>query len=182
MIVKLPALAGVTLTSVVLSGEISVSILNGLDMKPCTRSVLVSLKITGSPFLSVISLGVNWNLFALISITFGLTAALARLVFGATAANVIPHAAAKSVVVTILFLVIVVFIVLLVLCVSASVFEHLVHSDGARVFGRRELHFLDPQVTAVGVTVNPPQPQVLERLLLVERQRLFHLHRRVGKG
>src|ERR1700691_1476815 len=182
MIAKSPAVAGATVTSVVLSGGISVSILKGFDMKPCTRSVLVSLKITGSPLLSVISLGVNWNLFAVISITFGLTAALASLVFGATAATAIPHAAARSVAVTILFLIIVGFIVLLVLCVSASVFEHLIHSDRARVFGRRELHFLDPQVAAVGVTVNPPQSQVLERLLLVEGQRLFHLHRRVGEG
>src|SRR5271156_1917867 len=168
MIVKLPAVAGVTAISVVLSGGISVSILNSLDMNPCTRSVLVSLKITGSPLLRVISLGVNSNFFAGISITLGFTAALAGLVFGATATSAIPHAAARSVAVTILFLIIVVFIVLLVLCVSASVFEHLIHSDGARVFGRRELHFLDPQVAAVGVTVNPPQSQVLERLLLVE--------------
>src|ERR1700722_11296891 len=110
MIVKLPAVSGVMATSVVLSGGISVSILNGFDMKPCTRSVLVILKITGSPFLIVISFGVNWNFFALITITFGLTAALARLVFGATAASAIPHAAARSVAVTILFLIIVVFI------------------------------------------------------------------------
>src|SRR5258708_27039740 len=109
MIVKSPAVAGVTVTSVVLSGGISVSILNGLDMKPCTRSVLVSLKMTDSPFLSVISFGVNWNFLALISITFGLTAALARLVFGATVASAIPHAAASSVTVMILFLIIVVF-------------------------------------------------------------------------
>src|SRR6201993_4334094 len=183
MIVKLPALAGVTLTSVVLSGEISVSILNGLDMKPCTRSVLVSLKITGSPFLSVISLGVNWNLFALISITFGLTAALARLVFGATAANVIPHAAAKSVAATILCLNILGFIVLLVVCVSASMFEHLIHPDRTRILGPRELHFLDLQIAAVGLAVNAPQPQVLERLRLVEGHRFLHRRRRrVGES
>src|ERR1700677_5008741 len=162
MIVKLPAVAGVTAISVVLSGRISVSILNSFDTKPCTRSVLVSLKITGSPLLSVISLGVNWNLFAVISITFGLTAALASLVFGATAATAIPHAAARSVAVTILFLIIVGFIVLLVLCVSASVFEQLIHSDRARVLGRRELHFLDLQIAAVGFAVDAPQPQVLE--------------------
>src|SRR3984893_1134114 len=106
MIVKLPAVSGVTAISVVLSGGISVSILNGFAMKPCTRSVVVSLKITGSPLFSVISLGVNWNFFAVISITFGLTAAPARLVFGATTASAIPHAAARSVAVTILFLII----------------------------------------------------------------------------
>jgi hypothetical protein len=43
---------------------------------------------------------------------------------------------------------------LLVLCVSASVFEHLIHSDRARELGRRELHFLDLQIAAVGFAVN----------------------------
>ncbi len=53
-------------------GDVGID-LSGFDMKPCTRSELVSRRITGSPFLSVISLGVNSNFFAVISITFGLS-------------------------------------------------------------------------------------------------------------
>src|SRR5208282_2439360 len=112
MTVKPPALSGVTATSVGLPGGISVSILSGFDMKPCTRSALVSRRITGSSFLSVTLLRWNSYFFAVISIhlAFGLTAVRARLVFGAIAASAIPHAAAKSIVLTILFLNIVVFI------------------------------------------------------------------------
>ena len=61
-----------------LVGGMSVSILSGFDMKPCTRSELLSRRMTGSPFLSVIWLGVNSNFFALISITFGLSLARVR--------------------------------------------------------------------------------------------------------
>src|ERR1700682_1941647 len=131
MTVKSPAVSGVTTTSVVLPAAISVSTLSGLDMKPWTRSVLVNRRITGSPFLRVISLGVNSNFLAVISITFGLTSALATLVFEVTTASAIPHAAARSAIVTVLLLMCILFIFLLVLCVVAAVFEHLVHSDGA---------------------------------------------------
>src|SRR5271168_4370236 len=130
MTVKSPAVSGVTATSVVLPAAISVSTLSGFDMKPCTRSVLVSRRITGSPFLRMISLGVNSNFFAVISIIFGLTSALATLVFG-TADSAIAHPTARNVAVTILFLVIVVFILLFVLSVVAAVFEDLIHSDCA---------------------------------------------------
>src|SRR5271163_5323598 len=131
MTVKSPAVSGVTTTSVVLPAAISVSTLSGFDMKPCTRSVLVSRRITGSPFLRVISLGVNSNFFAVISMTFGLTSALATLVFGVTAASAIANPTARNVAATILFLMIIVFIVLFVLSVVASVFEDLIHSDRA---------------------------------------------------
>src|ERR1700689_4468552 len=100
-------------------------------MKPCPRLALVSRRITGSPFLSVITLGENSNFFAVISITFGLSAR-ARLPFGGTVGRAIPHAPASSIVLTILFLNIFVFTFLLVLCVVVSVFEHLIHSDCAR--------------------------------------------------
>src|SRR5579862_1309481 len=187
MIVKSPTASGVTATSVVLSGVISVSTLSGFEKKPCTRSVLVRRRMTVSPFLSVISFGVNSNFFAVISITFGLTAALAdsialaRWIFGVTAASAIAHMAPKSIAVTTLFLIIVAFI-LLVLAVSASVFEHLIHSDGARVLGRRELNFLDLQIATLGVAVNASDSQVLERLRLVEWRRLFLWRRfRIGE-
>src|SRR5215470_11852309 len=104
MIVKSPAVSGVTATSLVVLLGMSVSILSGFDMKPCTRSLLVSRRITGSPFLRVISLGVKSNFFAVISITFGLSLAWTGLVFGKATARAIPHAAANVIVVAILFL------------------------------------------------------------------------------
>src|SRR5271166_640839 len=180
MTVKSPAVSGVTATSVVFSAAMSVSIFSGFDMKPCTRSVLLSRRITGSPFLSVISLGENSNFFAVISITFGLSLAWMRLTIGATPMSPISHTPARRMMLTILSMV-VVFIFLLVLCVVASMFEHLIHSDSAREFGRRELHFLDLQIAAVGVAVDAPDSQVLERLRLVERRRLFRW-RRCGIG
>jgi hypothetical protein len=70
--------------------------------KPWTRSELVTRRITGWPLLSVISFGVNSNFFAVISITLGFKSARAKFVFGGTAANAIPHAAASSVAATIL--------------------------------------------------------------------------------
>src|SRR5271154_2262984 len=179
MIVKLPAVSGVTATSVVLPTGISVSNLSCFDMKPCTRSLVVRRRITGSPFLSVISFGVNSNFFAVISITFGLSLARVRLVIAGTPTSPISHTPASRIVLMIL-LIVVVFIFLLVLCVIGSVLEQLVHSDRAREFGRRQLHFLDLQIVAVGIAVDPSQPQVLERLRPVEGQRLFHLHRGVG--
>src|SRR5713101_6743495 len=141
MMVKSPALSGVTATSVVLPAAISVSILSGFDMKPCTRSELVSLKITGSPFLSVISLGENSNFFALISTTLGVGSvaafaaccARAKLIAGGTKASPSSHTPASRIVLvsvlTILLIVVVFIFFLLVLCVSASVLEHLIHSD-----------------------------------------------------
>src|SRR5579862_308803 len=151
----------------------SVSILSGLDMKPCTRSLLVRRRITGSPFLIVISLGENSNFLAVISITLGLSAR-ATLAFGATVASAIPSAPAASIVLTILFLNIVVFIFLLVLCVVVSMFEHLIHSDRAREFRRRERDFLDLQIVAVRVAVDAPDSQVLEGSRFVEGRQLFH--------
>src|SRR6202035_4397417 len=189
MTVKLPSVAGVTATSVVLPAAISVSIFSGLDMNPCTRSALVSRRITGSPFLSVIVLGEKANFFALISITFGSTAAFAascactRLPWGVRAASPIPNAAAEIIVLTIRFLIMVVFIFLLVLCVIAAVFEHLIHSDGAGVLGRRELYFLAVQIAAIGIAVDPPPAHVFARSRLVEGRRLFlRGDRRVGEG
>src|SRR5580704_6238791 len=111
MTMKVPAVAGVTAMSVDLPGKISLSTFSALDMNPWMRSVLVSRRITGSPFLSVIWLGENSYFFALISITSGLTPAWARLVFEATATSAIAHAAERSVAVTILFLNIRVFII-----------------------------------------------------------------------
>src|ERR1700688_34352 len=141
MTVKSPAVSGVTAISVVLPAAISVSILSGFDIKPCTRSELLSLKITGSPFLSVISAGVNSNFFALISTTLGVGSvaafaaccAFAKLIAGGTKASPSSHTPASRIVLTIL-LIIVVFIFLLVLCVVAAVLEHLIHSDCAREF------------------------------------------------
>src|SRR3984957_6303771 len=167
MTVKSPAVSGVTATSSDLSAGMSVSILSGFDMKPCTRSELLSRKMTGSPFLSVIWLGENSNFFALISITFGLSLARVRLITAGTPTSPISHTPASRMMPTIL-LIVVFFIFLLVLCVVASMFEHLIHSDRARVFGGRELDFLDLQIAAVGLTVDAPDSQVLERLSLVE--------------
>src|SRR5579862_2157498 len=135
--------------------------------------MLVTRRITGSPFLSMISFGVNSNFFAVISTTLGLTSARARLLFGATAAGAIPNPAASKVVATILFLIIAVFILLLVLCVSGSVFQHLIHPDGARVLGGHQLHFLEPQIVASGVAVNQSDSQILERPRLVEGHRFL---------
>src|ERR1700733_15160976 len=148
MTVKSPALSGVTATSVFLPTTISVSNLSGFDMKPCTRSMLVTRRITGSPFLSVITFGVNSNFFAVISITLGFTSARARSSVGAAAIRAILHATARNIAMTTLFFMKVVSILLLVLCVSGSVFEHLIHSDGARVLGRYQLHFLELQIVA----------------------------------
>src|ERR1700693_2798034 len=103
----------------------SVSILSGFDMKPWTRSLLVSGRITGSPFLSVISLGENSNFFAVISITFGLSLARLRLITAGTPASPNSHTPARRMMLTIL-LIAVVFIFLLVLCVVVSMFEHLI--------------------------------------------------------
>src|SRR5260370_37682953 len=167
----------------------AVSILSGLEMKPCTRSEVVSGEITGSPSLTVISLGVNSNFFALISITLGLdstaafaaSCALARLIAGGTIASPISHTPARRIVLTIL-LNIFVFIFLLVFCVAVSMFEHLIHSDRARKFGHREFHFLDLQVAAVRIAVDAPEPEVLERLRLVEGHRFFYRrYRGVGE-
>src|SRR5258708_18403510 len=112
MTVKSPALSGVTAMSVVLPAAISVSILSGFDMKPCTRSELVSLRIVGSPFLSVIWLGENSNFFALISITLGVGSvaafaafcARARLTAGGTNASPISHMPASKIVLTMLLM------------------------------------------------------------------------------
>src|SRR5271163_1707036 len=176
MTVKLPAVSGVTATSVVLPAGISVSTLSCFDMNPCTRSLVVRRRITGSPFLSVISFGVNSNFFAVISITFGLSLARDRLVIAGTPTSPTSHTPASRIVLMIL-LIVVFFIFLLVFSVCAAVFEHLIHSDGARELGRRELDFLDLQIAALGVAVNAPDAQVLERLRLVERQRLLRRHR-----
>src|SRR5579863_5258675 len=156
MTVKLPAVAGVIATSVALPGEMSVSIFSGLDMKPCTRSELRSLRITGSPFLSVIWLGEKSYFFAVISITFVFSFARVRLIIGGTATNPISHTPASRIVLIIL-LIVDVFILLLVLCVCAAVFEQLIHADGAGELGRCELDFFDLQIVAVGVAVNAPQ-------------------------
>src|SRR5215469_2327460 len=183
MIVKSPAVSGVTATSLVVSLGMSVSILSGLDMKPWTRSLLVSRRITGSPFLRVISLGVNSNFFAEIWITFGLSLAWTRLVFGKVTARVIAHAAANVIAVAILLLNSAVFIFLFVLCIVAPMFQHLIHSDRARELGRRQLDFLELQIAAAGVAVDPPDSEVFERSRLVEGQRLFlRRRRRVGEG
>src|SRR6202046_2105918 len=123
MIMKLPAASGVTATSVVLPGGISVSNLSGFDMKPCTRSVVVRRRITGSPFLSVISLGVNSNFFAVISITLGLSLARGGLVSGGAPTRPVSATPASRIVLMIL-LIAVFFILLLVLSVCAAVFEH----------------------------------------------------------
>src|ERR1700735_428659 len=177
MIVKLPAVSGVTVTSGVLPDGISVSTLSCFDMKPCTRSALVSRRITGSPFLSVISLGVNSNFFAVMSITFGLSLAPVRLIIDGTPTSPISHTPARRMMLTIL-LIAVVFTFLLVLCVVVSVFEHLIHSDRARELCRRELDFFDLQIVALGIAVNAPDSEVLERLRLVEGQRFLRRHRR----
>src|ERR1700735_1384249 len=154
MTVKLPAVSGVTATSVVLPAGISVSTLSGFDMKPCTRSVVVRRRITGSPFLSVISLGVNSNFFAVISITLGLSLARVRLVSAGTPTSRIAHTPASRIVLMIL-LIAVFFILLLVLSVCAAVFEHLIHSDSARELSRCELDFLELQIVAVRGAVYP---------------------------
>src|SRR5208283_353830 len=182
MIVKLPAVSGVTSTSVVLPTGISVSNLSGFDMKPCTRSLVVRRRITGSPFLSVISLGVNSNFLAVISITLGLSLARDRLVIAGTPTSPISHTPASRIVLTIL-LIVDVFILLLVLSVGAAVFEHLIHSDRARELGRCEFDFLDLQIVAIGVAVDPADSQVLERVRLVERHRMFlGRGRRIGES
>src|ERR1700683_412113 len=167
MIVKLPAVSGVTVTSVVLPGGISVSNLNGFDMKPCTRSLVVRRRITGSPFLSVISLGVNSNFFAVISITLGLSLARVRLVSAGTPTSPISHTPASRIVRTIL-LIAVFFIFLLVLSVCAAVFEHLIHSNRAREIGACELDFLELQIVAVRGAVHTAASQVLDRVRVVE--------------
>src|SRR5271156_571220 len=123
----------------------SVSILSGLDMKPCTRSELVSRRITGSPFLRVISLGVNSNFFAVISITFGLSFARASLVFGATTASAIPKAPASSIVLTILFLNIVAFIVG---CVSGFELGLVARTGGGRSTGSSRCQLIIQAVQA----------------------------------
>src|SRR5271163_2740806 len=182
MIVKSPAVSGVTATSVVLPGGISVSNLSGFDMKPCTRSAVVRRRITGSPFLSVISFGVNSNFFAVISITFGLSLAWIRLVIAGTPTSPISHTPASRIVLTIL-LIVVFFILLLVFSVCAAVFEHLIHSNRAGELGRCELDFLELQIVAVRVAVYTADSQVLERVRLVERQRmLLGRGRRIGES
>src|SRR5260370_20797707 len=133
--------------------------------------------MTGSSCLGFIGPGENLNFCPLISITFGLSLARVRLITAGTPTSPISHTPASRMIPTIL-LIVVFFIFLLVLCVSVSVFEHLIHSDRARVFGGRELDFLDLQIAAIRIAVDPPDAQVLERLSLVEGRRLLRGRRR----
>src|SRR5579859_1277349 len=71
---KVPAVSGVTFTSMVWPAGISSSSLSGRRKKPCVTSSLWRRSLTVSPFLSVIRSGLKAKRFAVISTTGRLSA------------------------------------------------------------------------------------------------------------
>src|SRR5690242_10527690 len=77
MVVKVPAVWGVRVTSFVCPGSITSSIFRVRMKKPCVTSSLCRRRVTVSPFLRVMLLGANANRLAVISITRADASALA---------------------------------------------------------------------------------------------------------
>src|ERR1051326_1360636 len=180
---KVPAVSGVTVTSMVWPAGISSSSLSGRRKKPCVTSSLWIRSLTVSPFLSVIRLGMKAKRFAVISTT-GRSPACAVLV-PERAASAERHNTVTKIPATLLRNIIPLSFV--ELRSDEQLPQELLHAIDSAEFAGREFDVFDRKRTRPGlrfaVKAHAADAEILEGMILVEGQRVARPRnsRRVGK-